>query len=329
MSRLFIVLGLSLLSGCATLQTGGSGAVFDFAIVGDNPYKEASFPRYDRMIAEINAQSPAFVIHVGDMKSGGSSCGDDNFQSLRRIHDQFTSPFVLTPGDNDWFDCSRPSAGGFEPGNRLTALRKLFYPNPSSTLGAPMPVISQSATPGYEAFVENVRFKRGDVHFATVHAVGVSPKNIKHPAHTEVMAAAFAWLDTVFAQANADDANGVFLATHVDVWVQSGMPDLIKLYSRAPRVRTGYEAFNDALAHHAAVFPGQILLALGDTHVYRVDKPLYHPDTGKLLANFTRVEPFGDDEVHWVRVRVDESTSEVFGVHQEFVQANIIDSRTP
>ena len=67
-------------------------------------------------------------------------------------------------------------------------------------------------------------------------------------------------------------------------------------------------------------FSRPVVLAVGDTHVFRVDKPLYSTDSGLLVENFTRVEPFGSPYAHWVRVRVDPRERELFSFHQEIVE---------
>jgi hypothetical protein len=60
---------------------------------------------------------------------------------------------------------------------------------------------------------------------------------------------------------------------------------------------------------------------VGDTHIFRVDKPLYRDDR-TLVENFTRVETFGNANVHWVRVSVDPRDSQVFTFHEELVPDN-------
>lgn len=63
------------------------------------------------------------------------------------------------------------------------------------------------------------------------------------------------------------------------------------------------------------------MLAMGDTHIFRVDKPLY--DGGQLVEHVTRVEGFGEDQVHWVRIEVYPDSSDVFSVRQEVIAENI------
>jgi hypothetical protein len=43
----------------------------------------------------------------------------------------------------------------------------------------------------------------------------------------------------------------------------------------------------------------------GDTHLHRIDKPLFNAKSGMVFTNFTRVETFGAPNTHWVRITVD------------------------
>ena len=50
---------------------------------------------------------------------------------------------------------------------------------------------------------------------------------------------------------------------------------------------------------------GEVVLIHGDTHRYRVDRPLLDPETRRPMRNFTRIEVYGSPSVNWVRVRVE------------------------
>jgi len=66
----------------------------------------------------------------------------------------------------------------------------------------------------------------------------------------------------------------------------------------------------------------------GDSHYFRIDKPLMDPSGLVRLQNFTRVETFGDhaeganNDVQWVKVLVDPDTAEVFAYQPQIVPAN-------
>jgi hypothetical protein len=65
----------------------------------------------------------------------------------------------------------------------------------------------------------------------------------------------------------------------------------------------------------------------GDSHVFRVDKPLFGSASRRFIENFTRVETFGYPDTHWVRAIVDPSDPQVIRFRQEIVKENLIDHR--
>ena len=112
---------LVLLGGCQDAPT-------QFALIGDSPYVQENLPKYERMIERINkTQDIDWVVHLGDMKSGIANCRDEDLQGLYELNQRFIVPFVLTPGDNDWFDCQREIAGAWDRLDRLDKLRQIFY----------------------------------------------------------------------------------------------------------------------------------------------------------------------------------------------------------
>ena len=64
------------------------------------------------------------------------------------------------------------------------------------------------------------------------------------------------------------------------------------------------------------------MLVHGDSHYFRIDKPLVRQ--GALIENFTRVETFGPPDVHWVRATVDPGNPMVFVFEQRIVPENVL-----
>ena len=62
-----------------------------------------------------------------------------------------------------------------------------------------------------------------------------------------------------------------------------------------------------------------MVLAVGDTHIFRVDKPLYS-NRRQLVENFTRVEGFGNPLVHWINVLVEPDEPWVFSFRQQLLE---------
>ena len=185
-----------------------------------------------------------------------------------------------------------------------------------------MEVRTQSSDPEYAEFVENVIWVHDDVVYATIHLIGLSRRPTDPEVATRRMNAAVAWISTAFALARERGSLGVFLATQADPWIVWGLPGLTRqLCEACLEPRAGLEPLYPVLVQESTAFPGQVVLAVGDTHVFRVDKPLYRDD-GSLVENFTRVETFGEPSVHWVRVTVDPRERSVFSFHQEIVPGN-------
>jgi hypothetical protein len=151
----------------ASENIGGENA-FSFVALGDMPYNlPDDYAKFDRLIAAVNRLKPAFTLHMGDIKSGALPCTDE---VLKKAYDQiqtFESALVYTIGDNEWLDCHRKAAGGYNPRERLAKLREMFFATPSRSLGkTPLDLESQALLmPEFSTYVENTRFekKRRDV----------------------------------------------------------------------------------------------------------------------------------------------------------------------
>ncbi len=287
---------------------------FEFVALGDTPYKlPDDYVKFDRLIAAINARKPSFSIHVGDIKSGSSPCSDEN---LKKVLDQFATfeqPLVYTPGDNEWTDCHRPRAGGFDPLERLAKVRELFFADPTRSQGRVRIAVESQArvmAERFSTFVENARWSQNGVVFATVHVVG-SNNNFEPGAPAVAMeyfardAANVAWIDATFAHAVASGAKAMVLSWQADVQdvTQKWQGDM-------PRV-SGFVNTVNAVERGAKAFGKPVLVIHGDEHVFQVGRFLnakYKP-----IPNVLRLEVMGAEDVHAVRVVVDPDSPGVFG----------------
>lgn len=330
MRLLLVVVGL----GLTAPQGALAAEPFDFALIGDYPYfprETADFPHLVRELRETSELR--FVIHLGDIHNprGDTSCADELYRSRLELFRGLGHPFVLTPGDNDWADCRSPSR---TPVEHLAAFRRVFYPDPSRAGGAEgFLVRPQSADGAHPDVVENVVWERDGVVFATLHMVLPLPvpflarETEREKEH--LAAAATDWLETVFAFARERRARAVFLATQANLWPVSGPPRYLRLL--APGLVEGsalFTAFEARLLEEVRGFPGPVVLANGDTHYFRVDKPLTD-ETDLPIETFTRVEGFGSPFGHWVRVRVEPDRPEVFSFREEIVDANVFTRVAP
>ena len=289
----------TVIAALALVCSTGAGADFSFALLGDTPYGTGEEATFVEMLREIDREDVAFVVHVGDFKNGWTSCADMVFAQRRALFDASAHAFVYLPGDNEWTDCHRTFAGGYDPLERLAALRARFFGGATSLGRAPLGLARQSDSAAAPQYPEHVRWQHGGVVFVALNFPG-GDNNARMPEESAARtAAALAWMEQSFALARREDARGIVVLMQANPFLRSGNP------------RRGFQTLLAALAQETSAFDGAVLLGHGDTHIYRVDQPLKHPQSGKLLANFTRAEVFGSPDVNWLRVRVVESGERV------------------
>jgi hypothetical protein len=300
-------------SGCAMWRAPGEKP-FDFAVIGDVPYTpEQTTNLFPNMMRELNAAKVEFVVHDGDIKSGGTPCTDELFQE--RLHDFQSSahPFIFVFGDNEWTDCGR-TTNGFDPEERLQKLRDLFMAGNQSLGRRKLPLARQSNEPRYAKFRENVRWEMGGVMFVGLNVSGTL-NNFGKREFAERNAANLAWLKDSFAFAKMENARALMIIIQANPFPASGSTN---------RVHAGYRPLLDTLERETLAFPRPVVLVHGDTHYFRIDKPLMSSNSKRRLENFTRVETFGNPDVHWVRVTVDPRDPQVFTFRQQIVNSNLV-----
>jgi hypothetical protein len=81
---------------------------------------------------------------------------------------------------------------------------------------------------------------------------------------------------------------------------------------------SGYRHFMAQVVKETEGFNGQVLFVHGDTHFFKMDKPLYSPT--KLLPNLTRLQTFGSPNLHWVKVRVEPGSDSLFTIQPVIVR---------
>jgi hypothetical protein len=124
------------------------------------------------------------------------------------------------------------------------------------------------------------------------------------------------WLKSSFQKAKDQNARGILLAFQGDPGFD--LPETEDTdESKAPSV-SGYQVFLQAVIKETENYKGQVLLVHGDTHFFKIDKPLYSPS--KVLPNLTRLQTFGSPNLHWVKVTVDDKRQSVFDIEPVMVQ---------
>ena len=310
--RLKIKTLLTIAGACALAATtavpagAGAGNTADqsakpltVAVIGDVPYGVPQEATFHELIEAINDDPKVrLAAHVGDIKSGSTTCTDERFASVADAFDAFEDPLVYTPGDNEWTDCHRTNNGSYNPLERLDAIRALFFADPGAALGRrPMAVETQPTLP------ENVRWQESRVVFATLHVVGsnnglapwtgqTAPTAEQEDEVEARVAAALAWIDAAFDRAQSAGSLGVVLAMQADTW--------------DPAPTSAQQAIVDRIAARTAAFAGEVLLLQGDSHEYAADNPLG-------LDNFTRIVVHGETlPFEYLRLTIDPRDDALF-----------------
>ncbi len=281
---------------------------FSFALIGDTPYLPFEDLAFSAMLENLDAEQLAFVVHVGDFKSARAACDDEMFANRKQLFDASRHPFVFIPGDNDWTDCH---ASGFDPLERLDALRRVFHAGDESLGQRHIALSRQSSDSRYAEYRENVRWLYGGILFIALNVPG-SNNNLGRTAkmdseHLRRMAAVLDWLEESMRLAERRHVSGVVIMFQADpgfdgdAYRRRGAPD-------------GYAVLRSALRSQVLRFGRPVLLGHGDGHAFRNDHPLRDPASGVPLASFTRVEVPGSPSAEPVIVDVDPANPTVFSV---------------
>jgi len=319
-----------------TLAPAFAQDTFSIGLWGDMPYAKADdTPHIPALIADMNAADIAFSIYDGDIKDGSSECTDAVFTDAIAMFDTLKKPVIYVPGDNEWTDCHRVNNGGHDNLERLDHLRKTLFAAPE-TFGQDQMLVEHQAAPGAK-FSENTRHVQGGAMFVGLNVPGSNNNKVSDDAactkksartpeqcaadnaeYAERDAANIDWLKASFAKAKADGIKGIMIVVQGDVGFD--IPETEDDSEARLAGLDGYAAFLDAMIAETSAFAGQVVLAHGDTHFFKIDKPL--PDATHMLTNFTRVQTFGSPNIHWIKVNVDAASRNVFSFHPMIVAAN-------
>jgi hypothetical protein len=317
-----------------TFTIASQAATFSFGLWGDMPYQKAGdAAKMPAVLSSLNSAKIDFSIFVGDIKDGSSKCTDDVFTDAIKLFDSMSHPVVYIPGDNEWTDCHRLNNGGYDSQERLAHLRKVMFTKPVSF--GPKPIALESAKDQDSMYIENKRFSKNNVMFVTLNIPGsnnnkiLDEKDCKNKSARTTLqceqgnaeyaardTANINWMKSSFQIAKDQNARGILLAFQGDPGFD--LPETEDNDESKALIVSGYQPFLQAVVKETENYKGQVLLVHGDTHFFKVDKPLYSPT--KVLPNLTRLQTFGSPNLHWVKVTVDDKRESVFDIEPVMIQ---------
>lgn len=252
-----------------------------FALFGDVPYSQANANLLDSMIDEINAEKPAFVVHLGDIT--GRDCTDAWLEARQKQFARFAAPFVLVVGDNEWADCH---VTGHDPIERLAKVRQLFHSQPVR-----LPGFARQ----WDRYPEHVRWIHSGALFVGLNVPGSNNNLGRSQAmdaeHAARMQAVSEWLDeaATLARASAEIETLVVL--------MQANPNFERR-RRATRSPDGFAGLRGKLESISNALGKPLVVAHGDTHLYKFDKP------SKSAPGLWRIEVDGWPWMGWVKTRM-------------------------
>jgi hypothetical protein len=202
----------------------------------------------------------------------------------------------------------------------LQAIRRVFFANDASLGGKTMALTRQADVSDSTDVLENARWQRAGVLFATVSVPGSATGfTINDPRRAqeaiERNRANVDWLKSTFEEAMATDAVAVVVAMHASLFLDQDGDDF-----SGKQLRGGAEGpyywLALALRDLAAEYGRPVLLVHGDFHEFVVDRPFLvsqGESEPPKYANVTRLQVYGAPELKAVKVTVDTATPWVFG----------------
>lgn len=313
---------------------------YEVALIGDVPYAPTAgvaptktqvypSPIYQNVIANINSRALVqFTAHLGDIKAGDTLCNDDVYTNSVLYFNTFRNALVFMPGDNEWTDCHRANNGSRNPIERLGFLRTTFYPTDQSWGQHPLTLTRQSSDAGFELYKENVMWKVGPALFVGLNLPGSNNNRNRTSGlfldgdaeYTARNAANLAWVNKAFDRATADATiKAVMFIAQANPFERFLEPTAPPAPASVYTV-SGYADFISTLRSRTVALAKPVVYVGGDTHYFRIDKPLTdtYPGPGLVtpagnrIMNFTRVEVFGQNDVHWVKALVNPYDPNIF-----------------
>jgi hypothetical protein len=308
--RFFLLCCYIAFGSSVTLNGADAAQRFSFVALGCMPYGKDNFAAYERLLAEISRQRPAFTVHCGDTKAGSEPPTEEFLLQVRTWFNQVEGAVMYTPGDNEWTDVHRTNNGTADPIVWLSKVRSVYFSEERSMGRTPIPLITQRRDPTFAKFVENARWSREGVIFATVHVVGSNNNNQPNvPGAVEEFrerdAANASWVRATFAEARETNAPGVAL------FFQAEPINNLATAERARR-ESGFAQFLATIDEEARRFGKPVLLVHADEHRYRLEPKTTLITSRGPLANVTRLETFGAGDIHAALVVVDPESPQVF-----------------
>lgn len=301
-----------------------------FIAYGDMPYYVKNYPIYEALIKNINLIEPSLVIHTGDA-SHPSDCTNETIDLMHDYMNSFDAPLLFALGDNDWTDCPKSDFNSIE---RLNYYRQTHFSS-NSTLGAQPLKVSNQNELGYP---ENMRFKKDNIGFITVHVVGSQNNMIKSDLEkmrefSSRNKVNLTWLEESFNVLSDTDAIVVTLHANMIKKKRNPLRKLASTIKKDLKLALSYKTYKTlyeditikvpyytfklpyrdiggSIQKHSFNYKKPVLILHGDTHRHNILKP---------TENFPYlhvIETFGTPRIKAIEIAIRPKSKNPFKVEQ-------------
>jgi hypothetical protein len=276
---------------------------FSFGIIAKPMKPDPTDEALRESLAETDADNLAFVVANG-LKTGNEPCTDNVYKDRRALLDSAKNGLVVSITANDWASCTSGKRSiAFE---RMNRLRDMLYGDEFSLGDSKIPVARQSAMPKFRSYAENMRWRVGDVVFATVN-LPANNNNFLNAAgrnneFEDRQIANSDWLKRLFITAKVNKLDGIVLFCDGNPLIQGNHSILFS----SPSKREGFSDIRKQIIALAAKFHGKVLIVHNDDTAR-------HPSAGKGIIwndNIGTVHADGP----WRKVSVNVGTPELFSI---------------
>ncbi|MCO5398098.1 metallophosphoesterase [Ralstonia soli] len=310
---------------------------FTFTVIGNVPERAEDVAPARALLDAIDAERPAFVVHLGNLKGRDESCSDELLEARHDLLDSLITPVVYIPGDHDWSDCQRPAAGSFDPIERLLRLRELFYPDDNTLGQRAMTVMRQSDQAKFRSYRENTRWTMNDVLFVTLNVPGDN-NNYKiaggrNGEYEDRLEANRQWLARAFSVARQRKLAGMVIMMQADPlfedgWERRRAPNIFDGLLRR-RSHDGYLALKRQLRALSRDYDGAVLLIHGASQTFVLDRPLKDED-GRPDPHVMRARTYGSPVLdRWLEVSVTPGRTPLFHIRSRRIDSSPAQEATP
>jgi hypothetical protein len=238
---------LLVLVGATGSRAWAQGQPITFSMIADIPYSTSAESLFLSYVDDHNLYSPSeFFVHVGDIKSGTTSCTESRYSTTSDILSQLTVPTFILPGDNEWNDCSNPDAAWQLWESYFTDFEQPYCGTPA--------VEAQAVRHENFAFVsKGVLFVGLNVVGGTVHDSDEWDTRLQQDAD---------WVDLQFTQ-NAAQVRAAVVFGHAGP-------------------NSDRTIFFDQFEASSAAFGKPVLYMMGDDHHWVFDNPFSEPNMARI-----------------------------------------------